>query len=374
MGTTPDLADGVVVAWAVPTPDTDFTADLAVDGLAADTTYYWRVEVEGRADGPDGTVRMPPAPGTPTSLRFSFGSCSRTLAQPIFDRILARDPDLFLFIGDNHYANSRRLAALRWHYRRFARVPERARLLATVPTLATWDDHDFVENNSNGECLGRETALQAFDEAWANPYLGLDEAPGAYFATSWGDVDLFVVDCRMYRPDVGDSGNRCDPDPDAPDLARADGPLGPVQEAWLFDQLRASDATFKLVACGSRMSPEGSTDSWRSVPEALDRVVSLVERDGVDGLVFLAGDIHRSLFATVPSSRYAIPELVSSPLATAPGSCSDTTLTRACFGGTESWVEVDIDTTLDDPTLTARILDIDGRERATWTIAASSLR
>jgi len=374
MGTTPDLTDSVVVAWAVPRPEDDFTADLVVDGLRPDTRYYWRVDVDGVPAGSGGEVQTAPVPGTPSRLRFAYGSCTRSIDQPIFDRVLARDPDLFLFVGDNHYANSRRLEALRWHYRRFRRVPERARLVAAVPTLATWDDHDFVENNSNGTCLGRATALQAFDEAWANPYSGTDAAPGAFYATSWGDVDLFVLDCRSYRPDVGDSGNRCDRDPDAPALPRSDGPLGPTQEAWFFDQLRASDATFKLVACGSRMSPEGSTDSWRSFPEALGRVTSVIEDDGVDGVVFLSGDIHRSLFATVPTVRYAIPELISSPLANSTGTCSDTALTRECYDGGNAWVELDIDTTLADPTLTARLLDDDGHERATWVIPASSLR
>ena len=307
-------------------------------------------------------------------MRLSIGSCTRQLDQPIFNSIIAGEPDLFLFVGDNNYANSHIRDALRWRYRQFRIVPERAELVANVPTIATWDDHDFVQNNSNGECLGRDEALAAFTEYWANETHGVPEAPGAYTQMTWGAVSLFVVDCRMYRPEVGDSGNNCVFDPSPPNLPIEDGPLGPIQEQWLVDGLRASESTFNLVACGSRISPEGSLDSWRSFPEARDRLLSAIDEHGIEGVVFIAGDIHRSLFATIPAPAYDIPELVSSPLANSNSGCSGgATLTRDCYDSGNSYVEVDIDPTLDDPTLTARILDQDGRERATWTILRSSL-
>ena len=37
---------------------------------------------------------------------IAFGSCAREREpQPIWTEIIAKDPDLFLFIGDNHYAD-----------------------------------------------------------------------------------------------------------------------------------------------------------------------------------------------------------------------------------------------------------------------------
>ena len=79
----------------------------------------------------------------------------------------------------------------------------------------------------------------------------------------------------MYRPDIGDSGLRCAVNPNPPQLSREDGPLGRAQEAWLRSELNASTADFKLIGCGSRFTPEGSTDSWASYDVARNRLLEL---------------------------------------------------------------------------------------------------
>ena len=114
-----------------------------------------------------------------------------------------------------------------------------------------------------------------------------------------------MLDCRMYRPDIGDSGLRCEVDPTPPQLSRNDGPLGLAQETWLREQLNASTADFKLIGCGSRFTPEGSTDSWASYNVARNRRrPNFIDSDGIEGVAFLSGDIHRSSFGRVPSRAY----------------------------------------------------------------------
>ncbi len=375
LGTTPDLSDAVVAAWAWPMSEDDFTADLVVEGLKPGTEYFYRVEVDEKIDQPVRSVFTAPPSDSTAPMRIAYGSCTREVAQPIFDAISATNPDVFLFVGDNNYASTHHRDALRWHYRRFRNVPERANLVANVPTFATWDDHDFLANNSDGTCLNRHEALAAFKEYWANPAHGLPEAPATFFNQRWGAAEFFVLDCRMFRPDVNDPAKRCEPDPNPPSLARADGPLGPVQEAWLIDQLRASDATFKFLVCGSRLTPEGSLDSWAAFPAAQARLFSAIDTHNIDGVVHLSGDVHRSVFTSIPAPAYAIPELISSPLSNTRSNCNpNTTLDRTCYNTTNSFVTLDIDPTLSDPTLTAKILDDAGREQASWTIRHSELR
>ena len=158
LGTELDLSNAPVVDWAYPSANDDFTVVLSGMGLAPNTTYYYRVEVDGDTTQPVREIQTAPELGTPGQLKIGLGSCSKQEEQPIFNSIFAQQPDLFLFMGDNHYANTMHLDALRWHYRRFRNLPERASLLANVPTMATWDDHDFLANNSNGTCLNREQA------------------------------------------------------------------------------------------------------------------------------------------------------------------------------------------------------------------------
>lgn len=376
IGTSEDLTDAPVVDWVYPTVADDFTAVLHARNLAPDTMYYYRVEVDGDASQTVRSIRTAPATETPARLRIGLGSCSRLDDQPIFNSIFAQQPDLFLFMGDNHYANTHHLDALRWHYRRFRNLPERAALLANVPTMATWDDHDFLANNSNGTCLNRDYALDAFVEYWANPAAGLPATPGVFFNYRYGPVELFMLDCRMYRPDIGDSGLRCEVDPTPPQLSRDDGPLGLAQEAWLREQLNASTADFKLIGCGSRFTPEGSTDSWASYNVARNRLLNFIDSDGIEGVAFLSGDIHRSSFGVVPSRAYDIPEFTSSPLAYADASpCpSSADLERFCYDDGNSFVTLDVDTTGAEPTLTGRVHNQTGRVMHEWTVRRSELQ
>ena len=224
--------------------------------------------------------------------------------------------------------------------------------------------------------MDRDIALDAFGEYWANPAAGLDETPGVFFNYQHGAVELFMLDCRMYRPDIGDSGLRCAVSPNPPLLSREDGPLGRAQEAWLREQLNASTADFKLIGCGSRFTPEGSTDSWASYDVARNRLLEFIDEDGIEGVAFLSGDIHRSSFGVVRGYGYDIPEFTSSPLAYRSASpCpSSAEMERFCYDDGNSFVTIDVDTTMADPTLTGRIHNEVGRVVYEWVVRKSELR
>lgn len=377
LGTTADLSSAPIVAYAYPRPEDDFTVHFEAPGLAPGSEYFFGVEVDGISSSEPRRARTPPAPDVAEPVRFAFGSCTREVAQPIFDHVTALDPDLFFFSGDNHYANSSFLEAHRWHYRRFRAVPERAELVASVATIAAWDDHDFLGNNSTHTCAGAPQALRAFDEYWSDPSHGLPDTPGTFFTHRWGRaLEVFVLDCRSYRPDVGDPGRRCTDDPGAVSPPISDGMIGPVQEAWLVDALSASDATFKLVACGSQFTLDGSMDSWASYPAARARLFDAIDRENVGGVVFLSGDIHRTEIRRVArAGSWSIPEITSSPMANSNSSCPSPPDDEAtfCYDAGNSFITVDIDPALADPTLVARVYGASGGVLYEETFARSSL-
>ncbi len=70
---------------------------------------------------------------------------------------------------------------------------------------------------------------------------------------------------------------------------------------------------------------------------------------------------------------YDIPEITSSPLANSSNWCGSDSELVACFASGASFVTLDVDTTLEDPELTARIFDPAGTEHAVWTIHRSVL-
>ncbi len=89
--------------------------------------------------------------------RIAFGSCgNQNKAQPILKHVIARKPDLFCYLGDNIYGDSRTLAVLRARYMKLAEKPEFQALRAAMPLIATWDDHDYGENDSGKEYILRD--------------------------------------------------------------------------------------------------------------------------------------------------------------------------------------------------------------------------
>src|SRR6185437_13154246 len=73
--------------------------------------------------------------------RIAFGSCmQQSDPQPIWDVIGAADPDLFLFIGDNVYADTEDMAQMQRDYDMLGAKPEFQRFRAAVPVEAIADD------------------------------------------------------------------------------------------------------------------------------------------------------------------------------------------------------------------------------------------
>lgn len=310
------------------------TATVVLDGLAPGTVYGYRVLVDGREDGTTaGSFRTGPEPGKPFRGRLAFASCmdvQHWKNQVAWTSLLADEPTLLLHLGDNVYSNSTdRAVQLPLHLRQ-RRVPEYARVLRSMPTLAIWDDHDFGTNDSDGTAPGKAESLETFRELWPNPGAGLPGTPGVFFKASWGDVDLFFTDGRYHR---------------SPDWAPEDDPrktmLGEAQFAWLERGLRESRATFKLVVSGSTI--DGSfADYWGLYPRDHDRLLAITNE--VPGLVFLTGDVHNATILRTkprPGIGYPIYELVSSGIAR--------NETR------HHYVTLDVDTTAGDPTLEAHV-------------------
>ena len=353
---TDDINDGVIVDWLYAFPSEDFTGTLEVSELTPNTQYLYRIEIDGVVVSDTHSVKTAPAIDVPEPFSFSFGSCAKDEEQPIFGVIESMAPDLFFFVGDNHYGNTDQIDALRWFYRFSRSRPQRASLLSHTPTLAVWDDHDFTGNNTDGTELGKIFALQGFEEYWANPSYGTQDILGVFSVYEYGDVDFFLLDDRFYR-------------------GFADSVLGAQQTEWLMTALSESDATFRFLISGSQWTAEGSTDSWAAFPQARSDLFAHLAELNMGGVVLLSGDIHRSEFRLLPrEGAYDLPELTSSPLATWTNACPTSDELIGCYGDGISFVRVDVDTTLTDPELIATLFDVNGVERVSWTIKRSQLQ
>ncbi len=70
---------------------------------------------------------------------------------PIFEAIVAQRPELFVFLGDNIYADTTDMDVMRAKYAKLKADAGFAKLMKTCPVLATWDDHDYGANDAGAE-------------------------------------------------------------------------------------------------------------------------------------------------------------------------------------------------------------------------------
>lgn len=302
--TRPDFADAQTTAPVATTETNDLVAKITIPNLKPDTDYWYRV----KADGVDDRYAPLPfrtrtAPNKPRPIRIAFGSCCRIqidAVQQIWDTVAATEPDLFLWLGDNIYADSDAEAAFTDLYGRQRVVPGLARLAARVPQLATWDDHDFGYNDSFGDNPVKAMTTRVFNRWWANPAAGSADAPGIFFRHSFGPVDIFMLDGRTHRV----AGKTM---------------LGAGQLAWLKRELKASKATFKVLASGGGWSrAEAGGDSWAEYLDERNHILNFIRDQKITGCLGISGDVHMAEANCVPWSEqggYDFYDLVSSGLA-----------------------------------------------------------
>lgn len=327
LSSTPDFAALSAQVAERTSAARDHTAVLSAAGLAPHTSYFYRVLVNGEPDPYLGDLRAFHARtalsrGEKSSFAVAFGSCARYALdseQAIWTAVQTRTPELFLWLGDNVYGDSRNPAALAEEYRRQREVVNFQPLGRSVPQLAIWDDHDYGLNDHDRSNPMREVAHAVFQNYWANPSYGTAGTPGVFFRYSYGAVDFFMLDSRYHR-DANDA-----PDGASKTL------LGAAQLEWLMQELAASPAIFKVLACGSgwtRAKGPGG-DSWASFLHERDALFDFIRTRDIRGVVLLSGDTHVGELNAVPWSErggYDFYDLVSSPLAQP---CGDNWLERS---------------------------------------------
>ncbi|MEM7393295.1 MAG: alkaline phosphatase D family protein [Verrucomicrobiota bacterium] len=322
-----------------------------IDDLSPNTRYHYTVSVDGKNDPAwVGSFTTAPAAGKPSAFRLALTSCMK-IGQPQASWFLlfAQQPDLHLTVGDTHYADTTDPTIQLKHHVAYRRQKEFATVIRNVPTYAMWDDHDYGPNNSDGTARGKENSLAGWKQFWANPASGTPDTPGAFFKFSRGDVDFFMVDSRYHRsPDAF-------PDNDRKRM------LGDPQFAWLLEGLKSSQARFKVIVSGSTLN-HSRADGWRIYTFSRHRLFDAIKEHEISGVLYMSGDIHRSLvWEHHESDRvgYPLVEVISSGVANSRDL---------------SFATVDFDTTQEDPTARVRIVFGDGTVRTdkTWKLSQLS--
>jgi alkaline phosphatase D len=372
VSTSNDLSSPIKSTLTSTSSKVDYTAVLEVRGLQPGTVYYYDVVLNGKpALAPERPwFRTYPPRSTKTRLSVAFGGGAKYTPanERMWDTIRSHEPQALLLLGDNVYIDFPQQFG-EFHkytyYRRQSR-PEFRKLTRSVPVYSIWDDHDCAI----GDCwMGpyrdkpswKMSMLEGFRMNWNNPSYDDDEWPGCWFKFSIADVDFFMLDGRFYRTN---------PYGQSPSM------LGPVQKAWLLNQLKQSKATFKVLASPVPWSVNTkgkSRDTWNGFRDEREEIFGFIEENKIDGVVLISADRHRSDARKIERPNgYSLYEFESSRLT---NDKAHRLVPGAIFGYNKkpSFGLLSFDTATPDPTVTFGIISIDNEAIHSLTLKHSEI-
>lgn len=358
------------------TAESDLTAVITVSGLSPDTHYPYKVLVDGRPImmPTNAVITTAPRPTFPTRMKIAFGADfhkSGLWNRQLLEQIRIRGNIAMLLLGDS--AVDDRDANVGMHrsdYLLRDLSPAWQELVASVPVYATWDDHDYFNNDLSGIPSGFTAADRAavravWKQSWNNPSYGFeDKGEGIFFRTRIGPCDIIMLDTRFFRTSIG----------------KTDAFLSAEQMKWVMDQLASCTGPFIILTSGTMWSDNISNgkDSWgKWDPEGRERLFEFIEKQRIGGVLLLSGDRHGARVIRIPRpSGFVFYEFELGSLGAHTGpKATGANPEQQLFGlvNQSAFGEFSFDTTVADPTVTMSVVSEDGKELYKLTLSRSQL-
>jgi alkaline phosphatase D len=241
---------------------------------------------------------------------IAFGSCNRDeLPQPLWPIIADQHPDLWIWGGDNIYADwyvrpdgqmEKYTVNREWITRRYSSQynrPDYAAFRAETPIIGTWDDHDYGHNNAVGTYklkeVSRDLSLSFMEVPIGDPRWQREGIYGAYdFGPAGKRTKIILTDNRTFA-----TSRKAD----APDL------LGDAQRAWLERTLKESTADLHIFVSGTQiLSSEHKYEKWADYPADRAWLLEQISKSGKPSIL-ISGDRHFHEISVLEDEAFAYP-------------------------------------------------------------------
>lgn len=247
--------------------------------------------------------------------KIAWGSCAnQDKEQKIWDAILERNPELFLFIGDNIYADTRDPQIMAQKYQKLANIPEFKKFRAKTPFLTIWDDHDYGENDAGGDYPMKEESRRQFCDFWEIPkdsprrtredgiYTSQIIGPNGkrvqiilpdlrYNRTPIKKLDLGGKDYHAWAKEYYDAGKEV-PGPYDRISDDAASMLGKKQWDWLEGELQ-KPADIRIFATSLQYVADfAGWEGWINYYHDHQKLLESIRKHRANGLFCISGDTH----------------------------------------------------------------------------------
>jgi alkaline phosphatase D len=279
----------------------------------------------------DKTVQIEEQAQSNVLTEIAFGSCTNEDApQPLWNTIASSKPQIFLYLGDNVYADvsgkkRHRLATkqtFKDSYQKLANNPDFDAFRKQVPIFAGWDDHDTGMNDG-----GRDNpVLPMAKKFWLDFFKIPMDSPvrtraGIYDSKIIGKqgqrVQIIMLDTRSFRSALtkAEPGNKEGYQRFKPSSDENQEMLGETQWQWLEQQLK-QPAEVRIIASSIQVIANNhGYERWGNLPKEQQRFYQLLKSTEAKGVVLISGDRHTgSLYKRDDVLPYPLIEVTSSSI------------------------------------------------------------
>jgi alkaline phosphatase D len=228
---------------------------------------------------------------------IAFGSCNnQEKDQAMWKSILLNQPDLWVWLGDNIYADTDNMQAMARMYHKVSSQPDYNKLCAESSIMGIWDDHDYGVNdgdkNYSKRRQSKELMLKFLDVPLSDPVWKHEGAYQAYTIGPAGrQVKFILLDGRYFRDEL-----KANPGGTPRYFVNETGDmLGEAQWKWLEAELRNSTAQIHIIGCGVQfIHDEHAFEKWANFPVARKRLLDLLAQIKPTKTMLISGDRHIS--------------------------------------------------------------------------------
>jgi len=324
----------------------------------------------------------------PLISKIAFGSCGhQDKPQPVLKLAADRQPDVFVFLGDNIYGDTRKAEVLRSKYQKLGDKEEFKKLWNGTRVLATWDDHDYGENDAGKDYPLKEKSKEIFLEFWKVSEDDIrNKRDGIYtsyfFEGNNRTVQIILLDLRTFRDDLRPYHNETvdkklfhykmdywHHETAEPTM------LGEAQWKWVKEQFLIP-ADVRIIASSTQFGITwNSYEAWANFPHEQRRMLDLIKETKANGVIFISGDVHYAEISMIfEQGSYPIYDITASGI-TSTWDFATPNINRVEGPIMENhFGMIDIDWNQDDPIISMMIYDAGNRMRIDRKVRLSELK
>ncbi len=244
-------------------------------------------------------------------IYFLFGAslnidAKDSRSEDILKKMTKTENDFMIWGGNNVYLEGgeyESFASLCNSYKEVRKRETVNEFMQSTPHIAIWNKNDYGVHNSNSSKALKDSALMAFNLFWPNTprkvYNYTFRDYGVYKKYDYEDIDIFMLDDRMFRVEEGDEKAL----------------YGSRQMDRFFLDMWGSNATFKFIVSSVPFMDDKASDAMVHYEKEYENFLNRLDDGHFDGVVFVSGNENTNeVLKQERENGYPMYELTTAPL------------------------------------------------------------